>query len=201
MSLKATKRVFGTFAMLLAFTLLPQALLSTGEPVLATHPSAGLHALQSGEKGTAKFAVPATEAVAVAFDHHDPPPGYPCGCCYQEFNPWPNYWHQQFQLTEWTDQCAGGGHLRSNDPEGPHSDMRAGSCFNGSKHVECDGMLLSEFADIALEYRESGDLRRLVDLAASSELVAFSPDGSRVVLLGCDGSGSILSQMSLGSRS
>jgi hypothetical protein len=36
MNLKATKRLFGTFAMLLAFTLLPQTLLSTGEPVLAT---------------------------------------------------------------------------------------------------------------------------------------------------------------------
>ena len=121
-------------------------------------------------------------------------PGFPCGCCYQEFMPWPNYWHQQFAIFEWTDYCAGGGQLRLNEPEGTHSDLRVGSCVNGTKHRDCDGMLIAFEAAIE-SFAETGDGSRIVALMnAHGDLVHFTPARDAINLLHCSGSGLTVAQ-------
>lgn len=60
--------------------------------------------------------------------------GFGCGCCFDEFDPWPLKQHVMYASGH---GCPGGGAKRALAPEGAHGDWRWGSCYQGNKHRPC----------------------------------------------------------------
>lgn len=78
-----------------------------------------------------------------------------CGCCYQQFSPWPMYHHTMYESPGGND-CPGG-FPRTVEPHGAHGNLLPGSCDNGTYHNHCGVTFHS-----AIESHFAGDIETLI---------------------------------------
>jgi hypothetical protein len=101
-----------------------------------------------------------------------------CGCCYQQFNPWPMYHHTMYESPGGQD-CPGG-FPRTIEPHGAHGNLLPDSCSNGTYHNQC-GVTLRHSSESLL----FGSSETLKELALRDPEIRFGNGG--VEFLTCQG--------------